>query len=203
MQSTNPEFNNAIVRVNIYRDHRQTIQYIRPQDHNKLSQAELLVVDEAAAIPLTLVKNLLGPYLVFLSSTVNGYEGTGRSLSLKLVQKLREQSRARVQDPQGFGGGRQLKEVQLEEPIRYGADDPVEKWLTELLCLNATQEVDPLKEGCPHPNECELYFVNRDTLFSYHQSSERFLKKIMAIFVSSHYKNSPNDLLLLSDAPAH
>jgi len=25
LQSTNPEFNNAIVRINIYRDHRQTI----------------------------------------------------------------------------------------------------------------------------------------------------------------------------------
>jgi len=25
----------------------------------------------------------------------------------------------------------------------------------------------------------------------------------MSIFVSSHYKNTPNDLLLLSDAPAH
>ena len=31
-----------------------------------------------AAIPLPLVKDLLGPYLVFLSSTINGYEGTGR-----------------------------------------------------------------------------------------------------------------------------
>lgn len=50
-----------------------------------LSQAELLVIDEAAAIPITLVKNLLGPYLIFLSSTINGYEGTGRSLSLKLL----------------------------------------------------------------------------------------------------------------------
>ena len=25
----------------------------------------------------------------------------------------------------------------------------------------------------------------------------------MALYVASHYKNSPNDLLLLSDAPAH
>ena len=25
LQSTNPEFNNAVVRINIYRDHRQTI----------------------------------------------------------------------------------------------------------------------------------------------------------------------------------
>jgi N-acetyltransferase 10 len=28
---------------------------------------------------------MLGPYVVFLSSTINGYEGTGRSLSLKLI----------------------------------------------------------------------------------------------------------------------
>lgn len=38
----------------------------------KLGQAELLVIDEAAAIPLPLVKNLLGPYLVFMASTING-----------------------------------------------------------------------------------------------------------------------------------
>ena len=57
--------------------------------------------------------------------------------------------------------------------------------------------------GFPHPSECELYFVNRDTLFSYHASSEQFLNKLMTIFVASHYKNTPNDLQLLSDAPAH
>jgi len=49
------------------------LQYIQPHEHEKLSQVELLVVDEAAAIPLPVVKALLGPYLVFLSSTVNGY----------------------------------------------------------------------------------------------------------------------------------
>jgi N-acetyltransferase 10 len=38
-----------------------------------LSQAELVCIDEAAAIPLPLVKNLLGPYLVFMSSTINGF----------------------------------------------------------------------------------------------------------------------------------
>lgn len=40
----------------------------------KLGQAELLVIDEAAAIPLPLVKKLLGPYLVFMASTINGSE---------------------------------------------------------------------------------------------------------------------------------
>lgn len=53
----------------------QTVQYIQPQHHARLSAAELLVIDEAAAIPLPLVKAMLGPYLVFLCSTVNGYEG--------------------------------------------------------------------------------------------------------------------------------
>ena len=99
--------------------------------------------------------------------------------------------------------GRQLKEVTLDEPIRYGLNDPIEKWLNDLLCLKATEEIDLLKNGCPHPNSCDLYYVNRDTLFSYHSSSEKFLRKLMSIFVSSHYKNTPNDLLLLSDAPAH
>ena len=38
VQSTNPDFNKAIVRVNFFREHRQTIQYIQPQDAQKLGQ---------------------------------------------------------------------------------------------------------------------------------------------------------------------
>lgn len=33
---------------------------------------------------------------------------------------------------------RVLRELQLEEPIRYGENDPIEKWLNDLLCLDAT-----------------------------------------------------------------
>ena len=32
IQSTNPAFNRAVVRVNVFKDHRQTIQYIQPHD---------------------------------------------------------------------------------------------------------------------------------------------------------------------------
>lgn len=221
IQSTNPAFNKAIVRVNIHRAHRQTIQYIQPQDSHVLGQAELVVIDEAAAIPLPLVKKLMGPYLVFMASTINGYEGTGRSLSLKLIQQLRDQSRgvikvaqdgvttnrsgkeARTSDS-GPVGGRTLREAVLDEPIRYAPNDPVEKWLNSILCLDATL---PSKRrsttGTPAPSNCELFAVSRDTLFSYHPISERFLQKMMALYVASHYKNSPNDLQLMSDAPAH
>lgn len=218
IQSTNPDFNKAIVRVDIKRDHRQTIQYILPQDSYVLGQAELVVIDEAAAIPLPIVKNLLGPYLVFMASTINGYEGTGRSLSLKLIQQLRTQtvqttddatqttvvSRDSQKDTRSHLS-RQLKEVSLDEPIRYAPGDPVEKWLNKLLCLDVTLIKNPrfAARGTPHPSQCNLFIVNRDTLFSYHPVSESFLEKMMALYVSSHYKNSPNDLQLMSDAPAH
>lgn len=60
------------MRVNVFREYRQIIQYVEPTDSGKLSQAELLVIDEAAAIPLPHVKALIGPYNVIMSSTVTG-----------------------------------------------------------------------------------------------------------------------------------
>uniref|UniRef100_A0A8C2D3I5 RNA cytidine acetyltransferase n=1 Tax=Cyprinus carpio TaxID=7962 RepID=A0A8C2D3I5_CYPCA len=211
IQSLNPEFNKAVIRVNIFKEHRQTIQYIHPADAVKLGQAELLVVDEAAAIPLPLVKKLLGPYLVFMASTINGYEGTGRSLSLKLIQQLRQQSadsqlnlsaENRNTSTARLAAARTLHEVTLHESIRYGQGDPVEKWLNDLLCLDCLS-VPRIISGCPLPQTCDLYYVNRDTLFCYHKASEAFLQRLMALYVASHYKNSPNDLQMLSDAPAH
>ncbi|KAI1342760.1 GNAT acetyltransferase 2-domain-containing protein [Xylariaceae sp. FL0016] len=224
IQSTNVEFNKAIVRVNVHtaNGHRQTIQYIRPQDAHVLGQAELLVIDEAAAIPLPVVRKLMGPYLVFMASTINGYEGTGRSLSLKLIKQLRDQSRAGavpsttevVDRSSGKGskvreeshqGGRSLREITLEEPIRYASGDAVESWLTNLLCLNATERVSRSKWsiGYPDPETCQLLKVNRDTLFSGHAVSEKFLQDIVGLYVASHYKNSPDDLMLMADAPSH
>ena len=38
-QSSNPELNKAVVRVNVFHQHRQTIQYIAPEDHHLLAQA--------------------------------------------------------------------------------------------------------------------------------------------------------------------
>ncbi|XP_053141278.1 RNA cytidine acetyltransferase isoform X1 [Hemicordylus capensis] len=211
IQSLNPEFNKAVVRVNVFREHRQTIQYIHPADAVKLGQAELVVIDEAAAIPLPLVKNLLGPYLVFMASTINGYEGTGRSLSLKLIQQLRQQSAQaqasvtaenKITTTVKLSSARTLQEVSLQESIRYAPGDAVEKWLNDLLCLDCLN-ITRIISGCPLPETCDLYYVNRDTLFCYHRASEAFLQRLMALYVASHYKNSPNDLQMLSDAPAH
>lgn len=204
---------------------KRLAQYIQPQDAHVLGQAELVIIDEAAAIPLPLVKNLIGPYLVFMASTINGYEGTGRSLSLKLIQQLRESTRPSLtkdvanasteDDPAAVASSskkathkapprvRSLREIKLETPIRYAPGDQVEKWLNSLLCLDASIIPKSAHQGCPHPSSCELFYVSRDTLFSYHPASELFLQRMMALYVASHYKNQPNDLQLMSDAPAH
>lgn len=221
LQRGTGEWKDVILRVNVFRGHRQTIQYISPGDAHVLGQAELVVIDEAAAIPLSTVRKLMGSYLVFLSSTVNGYEGTGRSLSLKLIQQLRDSASGKasaasataeadranaiesVKKKDGFLSTRNLKEVSLQEPIRYSAGDKVESWLHELLCLDASLTPLSAKGASPHPSKCQLFLVNRDALFSYHPASEAFLQRMMALYVSSHYKNTPNDLQLMSDAPGH
>ncbi len=135
-----------------------------------------------------------------MASTIHGYEGTGRSLSIKLLNQLRQQSAGDINST--GTSTRLLREVTLNQAIRYADNDPVEDWLNRILLLDAT-ESDEINEGYPKPEDLELYYVDRDTLFSFRKGGEAFLKKLMSLFVSSHYKNSPNDLQLLSDAPAH
>ena len=79
----------------------------------------------------------------------------------------------------------------------------MERWLYSFLCLDCTATPYRLLSGTPHPDACQLFFVNRDSLFSYHKLSEAFLHRVWSLYVASHYKNSPDDLQLLSDAPAH
>lgn len=86
---------------------------------------------------------------------------------------------------------------------RYSAGDQVESWLHNLLCLDAAEHVPPAPAPLPHPSTCELYFVERDTLFSFHAASEELLQRVVALLAASHYRNTPDDLLLLADAPAH
>ena len=81
----------------------------------------------------------------------------------------------------------------MEVPIRYSINDPIEKWLENLLLLDCIKGFS-IKSALPHPDNTSLYFLNKETLFSHNKSSEIFLKRIWSLFVSSHYKNSPNDL---------
>lgn len=243
--ATGREAIKCILSVQVHRSHRQIIQYIAPTETDKFTSAEIVAVDEAAAIPLPCVRALMHQQvdrITFLSSTVNGYEGTGRALSLKLIKELRDSKSGRTADMQAASAASTaitgsktkkgdfkvheqryaaaaaaveagasseqlsgpLREIELSTPIRYASKDPIEAWLNKLLCLDCGSNSNlKLNGGAPAPADCELYSVDRDALFSYHKLSEAFLQKLMGLYTSAHYKNTPNDLQMLSDAPAH
>lgn len=98
-----------------------------------------------------------------------------------------------------------FKKIELSESIRYAPGDPIESWLNGLLCLDVMNSIPHINRfglDClwsvlnqkrifiifidsslltfrlPPPSECDLYYVNRDTLFSYHKESELFLQVI-------------------------
>lgn len=175
-----------INRIEVTRNYKRCVEFVHSFDDLKMYPS-LLVIDEAASIPLPYLKKLLESRFVFMASTVNGYEGTGRVFKTKLVEYIRDKS---------------IKHTFLEmsEPIRYSPGDPVEKWLNNSLLLIPT--IHPI-QSCSLPSECSIFHVNKSVLFSGHHKSEEFLNEIFSLFISSHYRNSPNDLQILSDSPNH
>jgi len=112
-------------------------------------------------VTISRLKTAKGLMLNYLLIIYNRYEGTGRSLSLKLINQLRQQSvqqgtMATKSDTTATPMGRILHEVTLNESIRYAPGDDVEKWLNGLLCLDATVATS-ISSGCPVPDKCDLY----------------------------------------------
>ena len=155
----------SVIKVTVFSPHKQVIQFIQPHQANLLGQADLLVIDEAAAIPLTIVKNLLGPYTVLMASTIHGYEGTGRSLSLKLIKELKQKSQSNKKN-KNKTPFIPVRELSLSQPIRYASGDPVEAWLNQLLCLDASVSTEENGEKPSFkPEDCTVHLLNKDSLF--------------------------------------
>lgn len=191
-----------IEKIIISVTHHQTIKFIPfEQIEGKKDQIELLIIDEAALIPFKDLERLNGRFLIFMSSTTSGYEGTGREFNLKLIENLKHNYFIENRNSK-FVKKRILKEVSLEEPIRYSKGDPVENWLNCFLHLDSSYP-KIIMSACPDPRICNLFLVDRNSLFSGHKIANKFLQKIMSIFASSHYRNSPDDLQILADAPSH
>ena len=95
--------------------------------------AKMVIIDEASANPLHIVKRIMPECLTFIASTIQGYEDTVRSLRTKLLNGLRNTNQ--------MSNAKILKEVLLEQAIRYADNDAMEKWLNELLLLDATTAV--------------------------------------------------------------
>ncbi len=142
---------------------------------------KLKVVDEAAAISIpTLFKILYNSKFSIFSSTIHGYEGAGRGFTLRFLKRVRS-------------SGIPYVEERMEEPIRYPPGDPVESWLYRLLLLDA-EPGDP-----PNANPEDTAYSHLDMEYV----KEDYLRKFYGIYVLAHYRNRPNDLEMLLDAPHH
>ncbi|WP_336748530.1 tRNA(Met) cytidine acetyltransferase TmcA [Pantoea vagans] len=97
-------------------------------------RAEWLIVDEAAAIPAPLLQALVSRYpRVLLTTTVQGYEGSGRGFILKFC--------AGLADAHYFT---------LDEPLRWSRFDPLEQWLNQALLFNDASATVPDTPATSH-----------------------------------------------------
>jgi len=153
----------------------------RDADEQLLSptDCELLVVDEAAAIALPILEQLLSKHnRVVFSSTVHGYEGSGRGFSLRFSRVLDRLCPQR-------------KYLSLEEPVRWQQGDPLEALVNEAALLNA--ELDE----CVDEPAVRYQWLSQVEL----AANEVLLRNLFALLVSAHYQTRPSDLRQLLDAP--
>ena len=149
------------------------------QSIQRRGDANLVIVDEAASIPVHLLKQLLQHnHRMVFSSTVHGYEGAGRGFAIKFKQVLNSIC------PQWHS-------LKMHEPMRWRPDDPLEKLIFKS-CLLAAQFTKPVFE---HNEVTVFQKISKMEL----ADNEALLNEIYAILVTAHYQTKPNDLKLLLD----
>jgi len=148
-------------------------------------EADLLLVDEAAAIPVPILKKLLRRYpRIAFASTVHGYEGTGRGFTLRFSTMLDALSNS-------------WKMLSLKTPIRWAPDDPLERLVFRMLALDAEPADSASFGGAGRPEDFELSRLDRDAL----AADERTLAELFGLLVQAHYRTRPLDLRHLLDGP--
>ncbi|MDQ2049666.1 tRNA(Met) cytidine acetyltransferase TmcA [Natronolimnohabitans sp. A-GB9] len=152
-------------------------------DGDRLEAADVVIVDEAAALPVSILESLLAAEKVAFATTIHGYEGAGRGFSVRFRDRLAESDH-------------DVTERTLLEPIRYAAGDPVEVWAFRALLLDARPPVEPLVADA-EPESVDYRRLEPDALLA----DERLLREAFGLLVLAHYRTEPNDLARLLDAP--
>ena len=145
-------------------------------------EGDILVVDEAAAIGVGYIDSALKTWKkVVLVTTVHGYEGSGKAF-LRYLRRILEARKFAV------------TWQEMTKPLRYVEGDPIEKWLYDTLLLDAEPEKPP--RDISH-----LVFetASQEEIFS----DDKKLRQIYGILVTAHYRNNPNDLMIMADGIHH
>ena len=138
-------------------------------------QADCLVVDEAAAIPAPLLHQLVSRFpRTLLTTTVQGYEGTGRGFLLKFCARFPH-----------------LHRFELQQPIRWAQGCPLEKMVSEALVFD--------DENFTHTPQGNIVIAAfEQTLW---RSEPETPLKVYQLLSGAHYRTSPLDLRRMMDAP--
>jgi tRNA(Met) cytidine acetyltransferase len=142
-------------------------------------EADLVLVDEAAALAVPVLNTLLDAYpRIAFATTEHGYEGTGRGFSVRFRARLE----ARTPD---------WRRVRLEAPVRWAAEDPVERMVFRALLLDAAPP------DTPDAERVVAHTFDRDAL----ARDESTLRALFGLLVVAHYRTTPADLHRLLDGP--
>ncbi len=162
------------------------VEFIAPDQLIATSpDADLVMVDEAAAIPAPMLETLLRRYSrIVFASTIHGYEGTGRGFAVrfsKVLDQLTPQWRA----------------LHLKMPIRWSDNDPLEQFIFDTLLLNATP-LEPKRPESITRAQLTFRWLDRETL----SQDNALLNSVFGLLVLAHYRTSPDDLRMLLDGPS-
>lgn len=160
----------------------QPIEFIAPdelaerlQKAPAFSQNAWLLVDEAAMIPLPLLQQFSQHFRhIVFSTTIHSYEGTGRGFELKFKQKI----------------DRTFLHLELQQPLRWLENDPLEHFIDDLLLLNAEDNFKQTAYQSQIPIQIEAA-----TQSQLAHSPESFY----GLMTLAHYRTSPIDLRRLFD----
>lgn len=143
-------------------------------------RADLLLVDEAAAIPAPVLKQMLEQYpRIVFASTIHGYEGTGQGFAVRFRKVLDWLTPGWLS-------------LTLSQPIRWASDDPLEQFTYSALLLDAEPATEISVQG--GVSYCRL---DRDQLIA----DPALLGELFGLLVLAHYRTTPGDLRIMLDSP--
>lgn len=159
------------------------VRYAPPAEVTDVDEVDVLIVDEAAGIPVARLRSYLAHDRLAFVTTVHGYEGAGRGFSVRF--------RAHLDDAE-----HDVVDVTMRTPIRYAPGDPVEVWAFNTLLLDARPPVDQLVTSVT-PETVSVTHLTQDHL----ADDDRLLREVFGLLIAAHYRTEPNDLARLLDAP--
>lgn len=148
-------------------------------------KADLLLVDEAAAIPAPMLEQLLHQFSrIVFATTLHGYEGTGLGFAIRFKHILNRHT------PNWRG-------LRLTMPIRWSENDVLEAFSFEALLLDAMPVADELIAHCQLA-DCVFEKIDRRQLIE-NVEDETSLTELFGLMVLAHYRTRPSDLQLMLD----